>query len=253
LWSLQHISRAVRIRFLIFRLMRESSLYQGRDPRALPAYSLAEAARYLRIPSATLRSWLVGRTYPTQSGTGSFEPLIRPADARAGRLSFNNLVEAHVLRALRTEHGVPLRAVRPALTYAERELGIGHLLLSDELRTHAGELFLDYYGELVNLSKSGQLALRMVLEAHLQRVERDDSALPRRLYPFLTGALTDGPRSIVIDPRVSFGRPTLAGHGVTTEALARRIDAGETVEELAADYHIPARDIEQAIVFEKAA
>jgi uncharacterized protein (DUF433 family) len=233
--------------------MRQSPLYQGRDPRELPAYGLAEAARYLRIPAATLRAWLVGRTYPRQSGVGSFEPLIRPADGGAARLSFNNLVEAHVLRALRTEHGVPIRAVRPALAYAERELGMARLLLSDELRTHAGQLFLDFYGDLVNLSRSGQLALRKILEAHLQRVERDERSLPRRLYPFLTGALTDGPRTIVIDPHVSFGRPTVAGHGVSTEVLARRIDAGESVDDLALDYALARQQIEEAIVFEKAA
>ncbi|HEU0054951.1 MAG TPA: DUF433 domain-containing protein, partial [Longimicrobium sp.] len=199
------------------------------------------------------RAWTVGRTYPRQGGVGSFEPLIRPADVRAPRLSFNNLVEAHVLRALRTEHAVTLAAVRPALVYAERELGIAHLLLSDALRTHAGQLFLEYYGELINLSKSGQLALRKILEAHLQRVERDASALPIRLFPFLTGALTDGPRTIVIDPAVAFGRPTVAGHGVSTEVLARRIDAGETVDDLALDYAIARQQIEEAIVFEKAA
>ncbi len=91
-------------------------------------------------------------------------------------LSFSNLIEAHVLRSLRTEHGVPLGDVRQALAYAQRELKIDQLLLREELRTAGGELFLDRYGELMNLSASGQLAMRKVFEAHLTRVEWGSSA-----------------------------------------------------------------------------
>jgi hypothetical protein len=42
-------------------------------------------------------------------------------------LSFWNLIEAHVLRALRTEHAVSVKALRKALDYAEKELGIERL------------------------------------------------------------------------------------------------------------------------------
>lgn len=234
--------------------MATSLLYGGRDPRAMQAYSIADAARYLRVPAATLRSWFVGRTYPRHSnGPGSFPRVIVPADAETPRLSFLNLVEAHVLRALRTRHGVPLSAVRPALDYAQRELRIDHLLLSEQLLTSAGELFLERYGELINLSRSGQLAMRRMLEAYLRRVERDDSHIPIRLYPFIRTAEEDGGRTVVIDPRVSFGRPIVAGTGIRTETLAERIDAGDTLEELALDYEISAEQINDAVLFERAA
>lgn len=234
-------------------MQRESALYHGRDPRELPAYGITEAARYVHIPPATLRSWVVGRKYPRQDGVGSFEPLIRVADPRGARLSFANLVEAHVLRALRTQHGIELKAVRAAIAYAERDLEIDGLLLSGELLTHAGDIFLEYYGGLLNLTRSGQLAIRLVLEAYLKRVERDDRSIPIRLYPFLRGELANERRTVVIDPYVSFGRPSVAGHGVTTSALVRRVDAGESVEDLALDYDIPQQDIEEAILFERAA
>lgn len=233
--------------------MSRSSLYGGRDPRELPAYSVGDAARYLHVPAATLRSWFAGRTYPRQhGGPGAFKPLLAPADS-SGRLSFLNLVEAHVLRALRTQHGVPIRAVRPALEHAGRELGIAHLLLSDDLLTSAGEIFLEHYGELINLSRSGQFAMRRVLEAHLRRVERDDRHIPIRLYPFLTARDERETRSVVIDPGISFGRPVVAGSGVTTTILAQRLDAGESIEHLARDYGLDPALIEDAIVFEKAA
>jgi hypothetical protein len=119
--------------------------------RDTAAYTLAEAARYLRLPAATLRSWVLGREYPTAQGGGAFPPLIRPASKRPPLLSFPNLIEAHVLRSLRTEHGMPVKALRSALAYAEKTLGIDRLLLRPELRATAGKVFLDRYGELIDL------------------------------------------------------------------------------------------------------
>ena len=143
------------------------------DPREQPAYPLSEAARYLRVPAATLRAWTLGRAYPTSRGGGQFKPLIRPAQGDPPTLSFSNLIEAHVLRALRTEHGVPLKELRQALEFAERELDIKRLLLRPDLRSRAGQVFLARYGQLINLSASGQLAMRQVLEQHLDRVTWD--------------------------------------------------------------------------------
>jgi uncharacterized protein (DUF433 family) len=233
--------------------MPAPKIYDGRDPRDLPAYGIADAARYLDVPAATLRSWVAGRTYPRQHGTGSFEPLIVPAEAEgASRLSFYNLVEAHVLRALRTKHDVPLKHVRAALAYAGREMGMQRLLLSKEMQTAGGDIFLEHLGTLVNLSKSGQLAVRELLAAHLERVERDSSAIPIRLYPFLVAAESES-RSVVIDPRVSFGRPTIAGSGIRTAVLVQRIDAGESVGAVAADYGLSEAQVKAAVLFERAA
>jgi uncharacterized protein (DUF433 family) len=223
------------------------------DLRNEPAYALAEAARYLKLPVATLRSWVAGRPYPKAEGVGRFQPLIHPPRKRPPTLSFWNLIEAHVLRSLRSDHGVSIRAVRQALSYAERALGIQRLLLRKELRTEAGKVFLDRYGELIELSASGQLAMRQLLEAHLMRVEWDDWQFPVRLYPFITIEPTSAEKPIAIDPKIAFGRPVVARAGVSTAAIAERIDAQETVAELAADYGLTAAEIEQAVLFERAA
>jgi uncharacterized protein (DUF433 family) len=221
--------------------------------RDLAAYTLAEAARYLRLPAATLRSWLLGRQYPTAAGRGQFSPLIRPASRQPPLLSFANLIEAHVLRSLRTEHGVPVKELRGALAYAEKSLGIDRLLLRPELRTDAGKVFLDRYGELIELTASGQLAMRRVFDEHLKRVDWDSSRYPVRLYPFLSAAAPSQERPIVIDPLIAFGRPVVVRKAITTSAIAERIDAGESVEDVAADYDLGSSEIEQAILYERAA
>jgi len=221
--------------------------------RDVPAYTLAEAARYVRLPAATLRSWVLGRQYPTTEGRSDFPPLIRPASLKPPWLSFSNLIEAHVLRSLRTEHGVSVKELRGALFYAEKSLGIDRLLLRPELRAEAGRVFLDRYGELIELTASGQLAMRRLFDEHLLRVEWDSSRFPMRLYPFVSTSAPSAGHPIVIDPRIAFGRPVVLRRGISTSTIAERIDAGETVNEIAADYELEQSEIEEAVVYERAA
>lgn len=223
------------------------------SPSEQPAYTLAEAARYLKLPVATLRSWVLGRSYPTATGTERFQPLIHPARRQPPTLSFSNLIEAHVLRALRTDHAVSVKDVRKALGYAEETLGLERLLLRQELCTTGGTLFLDRYGQLVSLSASGQLAMRKVFEQHLRRVEWDMPQFPIRLYPFLSSDALSPSRPIAIDPRIAFGRPIVVRRGVSTHVIAERIDAGEAVPDLAADYDLSPVEIEEAVLYERAA
>jgi uncharacterized protein (DUF433 family) len=223
------------------------------DIRNQPAYGLAEAARYVRLPAATLRTWLVGRDYPKGEAKATFHPLIKPAHREPIQLSFYNLVEAHVLRALRTEHGVALAELRRAIAFAERKLQIQRLLLSQELRTHAGQVFLDRYVELINLSASGQLAMRKMFEDHLARVEWDAWKFPVRLFPYVGAALRAAERPIAIDPQIAFGRPIVQRAGVSTTAIADRIDAGESVDAIAEDYDLSREEVEQAVLYTRAA
>ena len=223
------------------------------DLRDQPAYTLAEAARYVKVATATLRSWVVGRPYPKADGVGRFHPLIHPPSPQPPILSFWNLIEAHVLRSLRTDHGISIGALRQALAYGEKSLNVERLLLRKELRTQARQIFLEHYGQLINLSASGQLAMRRLFDEYLKRVEWDEWQFPVRLYPFVSGETQQSHRPIVIDPTIAFGRPVVLRMGISTSIIAERIDAGETVAELAVDYGLSVPEIEQAVLYERAA
>lgn len=232
---------------------KQQNIYGGKDPRDVAAYSIAEAATYLKLAPSTLRSWVAGRAYPKQKGAGLFLPLIVIPQEHPPRLSFHNLVEAYVLRALRTQHGVSIDAVRKAIDFATKSYRVGRLLLSPELRTDAGELLLDKYGELVNLTRSGQLAMKKILEAHLKRVEWERADLPTRLYSFVTSDTLEDQKVIVIDARRSFGRPIIARRGISAAVIVDRIDAGESIADIAADYDLEREEVEEAIVYARAA
>lgn len=230
---------------------RSLDIYGGRDPRDVPSYSIREAARYLRMAPATLRSWVRGREYPRGEQKGYFKPLIQLPDPSSSQLSFWNLIEAYVISSLRTRHSVSMKAVRMALDFAEKEMDVDHLLLSPDLRTRAGDLFLDRYGQLINCSKSGQLAMKKILESYLERIEWDDEKLPLRLFPQY--CRRHERKVVAIDPFISFGRPVVFSKGIPTLTIVNRIDAGETVEEVADDYDIEIWEVEEAIYYEEAA
>src|SRR6266849_5611723 len=105
------------------------------DPRLSPAYSMTEAAHYLRMPGGTLRSWVVGRWYPVAGQSKRSRPLIHLHDPQKQYLSFINLVEAHVLAAIRRRHGVKLPKVRTALDYVQRQFRIERPLVDQAFQT----------------------------------------------------------------------------------------------------------------------
>ncbi|MFY9820694.1 MAG: DUF433 domain-containing protein [Thermoanaerobaculia bacterium] len=223
----------------------------GLDER--PRYILAQAARYVHISPTTLRSWVVGRTYQTASGSRYFRPLIARPVPEDARLSFPNLIEAHVLRALRVRHEVPMSALRTALDYAESECNIKRLLLHSDLRTGAGTVFIERLGQIIDLGRSGQIVLKELLNAHLNRIDRNLEGLPLRLFPVITARGVDGPRIVAVDPKIAFGRPIISGKGVRTLTIVERLDAGEERSAIAADYGLEEREIDEAILYESAA
>jgi hypothetical protein len=114
--------------------------------------------------------------------TGRFPVIVTPTDPE-GRLSFRNLIELAALRALRTEHEFKQSAVRTALDYARRELGVNDLLASRDLYAHPGELFLEHDGQLVSLNRAGQLGIQAVLQGLLRRIQWDNRLAVRFCPP----------------------------------------------------------------------
>lgn len=221
-------------------------IYKGQNPLELPTYTVTDASYFLHIPLATIKTWTTGRRYRIKTGQSSFKPIIPVKDSK---LSFLQLVELYILRALRRVHQVKIESVRKAIDYAEHQLGIERLLLSKELLTGGGNLFIERYGELISLNKSGQLALKEILRDYLTRVDRDANNTPIRLYPYINEGSED--KKIVIDPRVSFGYPTLKGTGIKTRVVVSRIDAGESIDEVAHDYGIKPEQVKSAILYEQ--
>ena len=222
------------------------------DARFAPTYGVSEAARYLNISPSTLRSWISGVRY--HSDRSNFEPVIVVPPSEIVQLSFVNLVEVHVLVALRRVHKVRLQDIRVALDTLEKQFPEQpHPLAFETFATDGKDLFLKHIGQLINLSKRGQLEMEEVINMYLHRIEYDTSG-PVILYPFTRGSFQedDQPKAVLMNPYISFGRPVLAGRGVPTELVFERFNAGELMGTLAEDYGRERWEIEEAIRYESA-
>jgi uncharacterized protein (DUF433 family) len=224
------------------------------DLRNVGNYPISESAHYLMIPIGTLRSWVLGQSRNNSQGFKRSKPLIELPESgmKIHLLSFTNLVEAHILRAIRAQHGVSLDKVRKALDFMQQQFSVPHPLARVEFQTDGVNLFVESVGRLINASDAspGQLAMREMLKHLLKRIELDEEGIAARLFPYTRSSNEDGPKLVVIDPRISFGRPILVGTGIPTAILAERYKAGDSIDELAYDYDCDRLKIEEAIRYE---
>lgn len=233
--------------------MPKAALSQ-RDLRDLPAYGLAEAATYLRLPPSTLRAWLLGQSYKGAGGSPKFfKPVIEIADRKERQLSFINLVEAFVLAGIRREHEIPLPKVRRAVDYLRRTFKTNRPLAEEQFATDGVDLFVEKMGALIGATQEGQMQMREVIRARLERVRRDPKGVPEKIVLFQGRRDAPGSADVVIDPRLSFGRPVLDQLGVRTAVLAERFDAGDDIDVLAREYSAAPEAIQNAIRCERRA
>ncbi|MGH9384665.1 MAG: hypothetical protein ACRD2N_10305 [Vicinamibacterales bacterium] len=113
------------------RLTNTFDPYGGTDPRELPASSSAEASHYLSIPRNRIGSWVRGRSFAAKDGPRLSPGIIKAADTRRSLLSFVNLLELHVLGAIRREHDIDMRKVRQAVRHLAERFDSAHPLIDD--------------------------------------------------------------------------------------------------------------------------
>lgn len=111
-------------------------------------------------------------------------------------------------------------------------------------------LFLDRYGEWINLNRAGQLGIRAMLRGLLTRIQWDKNRAVRFFPPVPSRPEV---KTVMLDPTISFGRPVLARLGVTTSVIGDRINAGEEPAEVAKDYGASRNEIMDALAYERAA
>jgi len=224
-------------------------------PLDRPIYQMNEAARLLGLPDKTLRRWIDGdRRFDTV-----IEPLIRPESTGSTEVTWGEFAEAGFLRQYRYR-SLPMKRLRPLITALREELRTpyplaqakplytrGRELLWREQQNHGigPDLFLVVQGPL---EKGYQLVLTEVATQFVSRVEFEppETGVVAKWYPL-------GPdhKRIVLDPRISFGLPTIKG--IRTEILSELHAAGEpdsSIVKAYSAYGISQSDIIEAVRFE---
>ena len=216
------------------------NFYGKKNPWAIPLYTPYEAARYLSMHPNTVYYWI-----DTEAQSAN----LSVAGKRS--LTFQNLVELYVLKALREIHKVPLQKIRAAVDYFRNKEHIEHPLSDLQLSTDRHNILYKEFSRLINASESGQLEFGEIIAPYLKRIERRPDNVPVRIYPF-TNKRHFG-KFVSIDPCIQFGKPCVAGTRIKTSAIVERFKAGEKKAELAKDYELTPRQISEAISYEQGA
>jgi uncharacterized protein (DUF433 family) len=123
-------------------------------------------------------------------------------------------------------------------------------LADTEFETDGVDIFIRELDEYINVSRHGQQAFKCIVSTYLKRIGRDPKGLPVLLYPFVLDDSDSEPKLISINPRVSFGKPVIAGTGISTAVIAGRFNARESISQLAEEYDRTEAEIEEAVRWE---
>ena len=219
------------------------------DARSYGTYIASEAAFYIGVSPNTLRSWVRGRADANKG------PVLGIADPEERKLSYYDVVSAHILTAFRKDYQISLQGIRKAIVELHKIFPDDpYPLLNKNFRTDGRDLFIHEASKLTNLSKYSQMMLAKIVEQHLDRITFDEHGLARLLYPLRRGWESEAHKRIVLDPYFASGRPIFDGAGVPVSIVWRRLRGGEDVRTLARDYGITEEDVQEAVQFhEKAA
>lgn len=219
------------------------------DPvKMLPAYTLAEAARYVGVSESTMRTWFRGRPARSTKSGGFRRAAVKPvlptgANPRAP-LSFIDLIEAHILFSIRKAYKVPMKKVKAAKEYVATLSGNLILLAHRDFFYDHSNLYIGSDKTLLSLSERGQFADKLILEEGLKQVTYGADGFANQYFPKVGG--TDQ-REFVVNPAINYGRLSIVRLGVGADAVAERFLAGEKVEEIADDYGATTDEVEEAI------
>ena len=161
------------------------------------------------------------------------------------RLSYLQLIELAVVAAFRKAK-IPLPGIRAARDYMKRELKSQHPFAEFQFKRFGKSLFTEFQEsgrtELLKVTQAGQLAWQEIVGPVLHEFDYEHEGVAIRWH-------VAGPSSpIIIDPRLSFGAPTV--NGVPTWILKGRFDAGENDSVIAEDFGIDVRSVREALKFE---
>ena len=220
----------------------------------VPLYTVTEASVALGVPVSTFGTWVKGyERHPKDHRSWRGDAIVTsfPSAPREPSIPFIGLAEGMVLAAIR-QAGVPMQRIRPALLQLSKDIGIEHALASRSLYTDGAELLYDYskrepHGGLDDLQdlveiRRQQRVFVPVVASYLKRIDYGKDGYARLIR--LPGFNCAG---VVADPTRAFGQPIFSRGAATVRDVLERFWAGDGIEEVAAEFGVPASEIEDVL------
>ena len=205
----------------------------------LPTYQVNEAARYAQITTQTIRNW--------QKDAGGKAALAQRDKGKA--LSYFQLVEVAFVAVMR-HMGLQLAVIKDARDFIAQRLSSEYPFVENRFKVQGTRILMDLKqfdpkasgNNQVVVSQGGQLELGEMIGRKFQEF---DYAKGLAVRWHIAGRNSP----ILIDPQIAFGAPQIKG--VPTWAIKGRQKAGESIADIADDFSLKPREVEQALQFEK--
>jgi uncharacterized protein (DUF433 family) len=185
----------------------------------IPVYNPTFVGRLVNLSTGRVKRWLKGYNYTYSVGLenevreGHKDPVITRVETDYPTYaSFLDLIDLLFVNKF-LKNGISLQRIRKALDEANNILG-GHHFAQRNFFTDGKKIFLQVKDEadaLLELLSGGQWVIEKFIKELANQIKFDDpTGFAKQWYPF-------GKRGfIVLDPRVSFGEPTIIGKGIST-------------------------------------
>jgi uncharacterized protein (DUF433 family) len=247
----QRYFRCVEDRYTLkhYSLREASSMSEA--ALGLGIYTFREAARYSRLHYRRVWRWFQPTPGPASHPERLPVPALLTSDymptGGVQEISFLNLVDVFVFGQLR-EHGVRLKTLRRVYQRMRDDLGKPHPFAHQRVATDGREVFLrhatpDGRDELTEVL-TRQRVMTEVIEPFLRQLDYEPDTQ-------LAGRWRIADR-VVLDPRISLGKPVVAAVGIKTDVLASAYHANDRdAERVAWWYNVVPDDVLAAVAFEK--
>jgi uncharacterized protein (DUF433 family) len=216
----------------------------------LPAYTVADSARYARTTPQTVARWYFGggQLGPALAAPGRDRK--QPGREPRAALSYLQLVEVAFVATFR-RLGISLQRIRVAREYAATVLKSEYPFAELRWKTEGVRLLLTLRdfdepvvadtSEIIVADLDGQTAWGPMLNERFMQFEYGDNLA---MVWHVRGMAS----RVLIDPRVAFGAPMISG--IPTWVVKGRYQAGEGVQEIAADFGLDYTQVSEALMFE---
>jgi len=195
-------------------------------------YSPAMASRLVGLEPSRVRRWLQGDEYTYQYA------------------SFVDLIDLLFVKKF-VEHGISVQRLRKALEEAVDLTG-DHHFAQRRFWTDGRKIFLQIKDKpaeaLLELLSGGHWVIAPIIKQVAHQIEFDAiTGVSTRWFPL------GKDKSVVVDPSVAFGAPTIAGRGVQTANVFDLYEGeGRNIRRVSTWLDLPPDVVQHAVEFEQA-
>jgi hypothetical protein len=213
-------------------------------------YQSSEAGRLIGLSTTRVRRWLKGYNYYYGSDMHHIRPVLnRPKEKESSSYaSFFDLIDLLFAKQF-LDNGISLQRLRKALNEATNVLGTNHFA-RETFFSDGKNIYLKvrkHDGNLLQLLSGGQWVIAPIILQLAKQIEFDHrTGFARRWIPQIGGGL------IILDPLISFGRPSIRKGIDTASIYDLYIAEGESVARVCSWMKLSPTEVRAAVSFETA-